>query len=384
MIFRQSSRFLESVERVTKGAEAMVGAQDYVGFEAGVRSLESVLLTQGKPYILQERYLTEHITVLVVAGERALKANLIDIKVKDASGKVVAKPEARESAMSVSYTLGAPQEYTIEISLRKGAPAKAIISLLFFTVGEGITMPFSAFRAAATNLAKAVRTLTPQPGFFVQLGIANPGLSAYFEVNNVAKNDQLMTCTNASSQSLGVEIMDSDKAERGSLLVSKPGRPVVFPRAVKQVMASTAKNTTKKPVVVAAALLLVPVALVAAGQGKPGASEAKPPELTFAAGKKEVTVKGQLTKKSPTASYLLKAEKGQKLELKVDKSDFSPVVMIDFPDKSSDGGPVGVETEVPKSGVCTITVRLKGGDTGGKSSDYSLEKGKFTLIVKKL
>uniref|UniRef100_UPI00286C9DAF hypothetical protein n=1 Tax=Armatimonas sp. TaxID=1872638 RepID=UPI00286C9DAF len=82
--------------------------------------------------------------------------------------------------------------------------------------------------------------------------------------------------------------------------------------------------------------------------------------------------------------YSLKADKGQKLELKVDKSDFSPVVMIDFPDKSSDGGPVGVETEVPKSGVCMITVRLKGGDTGGKNSDFSLGKGKFTLVVKKL
>ena len=254
MIPGSTNPFLESVERVTKGAEAMVGAHDSVGFEAGIRSLESVLLTQGKPYILQERNLTEHVTVLVVAGERALKGNLIAIKVKGASGKVVAKPEPRESAMSVSYTLGAPQEYTIEISLRKGAPAKAIVSLLFFTVGEGITMPFSAFRAAATNLVKAAATLSPQPGFFVQMGIADPGLSVHFEVNNVAKNDQLVTCTNASPQPLGVEIMDSDKAERGNLLVSKPGKPVVFPRAVKQVIASTAKNTAKKPVVVATAL----------------------------------------------------------------------------------------------------------------------------------
>ena len=131
------------------------------------------------------------------------------------------------------------------------------------------------------------------------------------------------------------------------------------------------------------ATLLVPVALVAAGQGKPTA-KGKRQEIKFASGKKEVTVKGQLTRKAPTANYLLKAEKGQRLELKVDASDFSPVVMITFPDKSSDGAPVGVETEVPKSGVCTITVRLKGGGAGGKNSDYSLGKGMFTLVVKKL
>ena len=129
-----------------------------------------------------------------------------------------------------------------------------------------------------------------------------------------------------------------------------------------------------------AALLLVPVALVAAGQGKP----AKLPEIKFVAGKKEVSVKGQLTKKAPTASYLLKAEKGQKFELKVDPADFSPIVMIDFPDKSSDGAPIGVETEVPKSGICKITVSLKGGGAGAKNSDYSLGKGKFTLVIKKL
>lgn len=128
------------------------------------------------------------------------------------------------------------------------------------------------------------------------------------------------------------------------------------------------------------ALLLLPTAFVSAGQGK----SAKLTELKFAAGKKEVSVKGQLTKKAPTASYLLKAEKGQKLELKVDPADFSPVVMIDFPDKSSDGAPIGVETEVPKSGICKITVSLKGGGSGTKNSDYSLGKGKFTLVVKKL
>ena len=133
-----------------------------------------------------------------------------------------------------------------------------------------------------------------------------------------------------------------------------------------------------------AALLLLPIAFVSAGQGKPVASKGKLSEIKFAAGKKEIMVKGQLTKKAPAASYLLKAEKGQKLELKVDPADFSPVVMIDFPDKSSDGAPIGVETEVPKSGICKITVRLKGGGAGTKSSDYSLGKGKFTLVVKKL
>ena len=132
------------------------------------------------------------------------------------------------------------------------------------------------------------------------------------------------------------------------------------------------------------ALLLLPIAIVWAGQGKPIAGKGKLPEIKFAAGKKEIVVKGQLTKKAPTASYLLKAEKGQKLELKVDPADFSPVVMIDFPDKDSDGGPIGVETEVPKSGSCKITVSLKGGGAGTKNSDYSLGKGKFTLVVKKL
>ena len=254
MIFQQTNRFLESIERVTKGAEAMVGPHDGVGFEAGIRAVESVLLTQGKPYIIQERYLTEYMTMLVVAGEKALKGSLIDIKVKDASGKVVEKPKPVEAAMSVSYLLGAPQEYTIELSLRKGAPAKAVVSLLFFNVGTGQGMPFSAFRSAAKNLVKAAGTLTPQPGFFVQMGIATPKLSVHCEVRNVAKGDQLVACTNASSQLLGMEILDSKKTENGTLLSSKPGRPAVFPREVKEAIASTSKNTTNKPLVVAIAL----------------------------------------------------------------------------------------------------------------------------------
>jgi hypothetical protein len=254
MIFRQPNRFLESVERVIKGAEALVGSQDYVGFEAGVRSVETVILTAGKLYVLQERYLSTYMTTLVVAGDSTVKGSLIEIKVKDALGKIAAKPEPIAYCNSASYKLDAPQEYTIEIVLRKGAPAKALVSLLFFNIGEGAIMPFPAFRAAAKNLVKAVPTLTPQPGFFVQMGIADPGLSVHFEVNNVAKNDHLITCTHASPQSVGVEIMDAGKAETGNLLVSKPGRPVVFPRGAKETIASTAKNTSKKPVVVAALL----------------------------------------------------------------------------------------------------------------------------------
>jgi hypothetical protein len=215
MIFRQTDRFLESIERVTRGAEVMVGAHDYVGFEAGVRAVETVLLKPGTPYILQERYLSQYITTLVVAGEKAVRGNLIDIKVKDASGKLAAKPEVTPTAVNVSYKLDSPQEYTIEISLRKGAPASSVVSLLFYTIGTGAIMPFSAFRAAAANLAKAAHTLTPQPGFFVQMGIADPGLSVHLEVNHVAKNDQLVTCTNVSPQSVGVEIMDTGKLGAG-------------------------------------------------------------------------------------------------------------------------------------------------------------------------
>ena len=254
MIFQQTNRFLESIERVTKGAEAMVGPHDGVGFEAGIRAVESVLLTQGKPYTIYERYLTEYTTILVVAGEKALKGSLIDIKVKDASGKVVEKPQPIEAAMSVSYLLGAPQEYTIELSLRKGAPAKAVVSLLFFNVGTGQGMPFSAFRAAAKNLVKAGGALTPQPGFSVQMGIATPKLRVHCEVRNIAKGDQLVACTSASSQLLGIEILDSKMTENGTLLLSKPGRPAVSPRQVKEAVVSTAKNTTNKPMVVAIAL----------------------------------------------------------------------------------------------------------------------------------
>lgn len=254
MSFLQTNPFLESIERVTRGAEAMVGPHDSVGFETGIRAVESILLTQGKPYIIQERYLTEYMTTLVVAGDSTLRGNLIDIKVKDASGKVAAKPETTPTAASVSYKLGAPQEYTIEVSLRKGAPAKAVVSLLFFNVGTGQGMPFSAFRAAAKNLAKAARTLSPQPSFFVQMGIAEPKLSVHCEVRNVAKGDQLLACTNTSPQLIGIDVSDSQKTENSTLLSSKPGRPAVFPRAVKEAMASTSKNTTNKPVVVAVAL----------------------------------------------------------------------------------------------------------------------------------
>jgi hypothetical protein len=255
MISRLTNRFLESMECVTRGAEAMAPAHDSVGFEAGVRSVETVLLTPGAPYILQERYLSQCLTTLVVAGEKAVRGSLIDIKVRDASGKLAAKPKTTSTAVSVSYRLDAPQEYTIEISLRKGAPASAVVSLLFFTVGEGVILPFSGFRAAAANLVRAADPITSQPGFFVQMGIADPGLSVHFEVSNVGKSDRLVTCTSASPQSVGVEVMDSDRAEAGNLLVSRPGKPVVFPRKVKQIIASTAKNTTKKPVVVAATLL---------------------------------------------------------------------------------------------------------------------------------
>jgi hypothetical protein len=116
------------------------------------------------------------------------------------------------------------------------------------------------------------------------------------------------------------------------------------------------------------ALALLPVvALVAFA--KPG----KPTPIVFPKGSKVAIVKGVLATKSSTTSFTFTATKGQKLEVKADAPG-TAVVMLVFPDKSSDGAPVGIETEVPKAGVCTIEVH-------SKNKDW---KGKFTLTVKKL
>lgn len=97
------------------------------------------------------------------------------------------------------------------------------------------------------------------------------------------------------------------------------------------------------------------------------------PEITFPAGAKAVAVKGRLQAKNSKAFYSLAAKKGDKLELRV-ASQASLVVLISFPDGTMDGGPGGIQTEVPKSGVCRIEIH----------SRHLESKGDFTLSVKKL
>lgn len=120
-----------------------------------------------------------------------------------------------------------------------------------------------------------------------------------------------------------------------------------------------------------AVLAIVILLVVTAAFAKPD----KATPLVFARGKKSVTVTGALAKPASKVFFTLATKKGEKYEVKA-SGQGTTVVMVRFADGTEDGGPGGIETEVPKTGVSRIEVH---GNERGRAW-----KGKFTLTVKKL
>lgn len=99
----------------------------------------------------------------------------------------------------------------------------------------------------------------------------------------------------------------------------------------------------------------------------------QPAGISLPAVGKTAVLPGKLPGKTAKVFYKFQATKGQKLEVQV-VSQASLVVMVHFPDGTQDGAPGGIETVVPKTGVCRIEIY----------SRHQESKGDFTLRVRKL